>query len=188
VTRFYQTFFDPNLGHPEFTKPDGVIPGPIPDFEGSQVVNSVGTMGENDGVARILAVTEGVTSSGQKARVWAVSSVVFSGPIAHFGLSLSDTSLSPGQSATIDIEIYDENGNPIVGGSTISAETSAGALSWTSWVTSDPGVTSYQLQLTNNLDPSNPDAKPTATPVTIKVESKNGNVMKSTVPIQLNLN
>ena len=188
VTRFYQTFFDPNLGHPEFTKPDGVIPGPIPDFEGSQVVNSVRTMGENDGVARILAVTEGVTSSGQKARVWAVSSVIFSGPIYHFGLSLSDTSLSPGQSATIDIEIYDENGNPIVGGSTISAETSAGALSWTSWVTSDPGVTSYQLQLTNNLDPSNPDAKPTATPVTIKVESKNGNVMKSTVPIQLNLN
>ena len=188
VTRFYQTFFDPNLGQPEFTKPDGIIPGPIPDFEGSQVMNSVGSMGENDGIARILAVTEGVTSSGQKARVWSVTSVVFSGAIAHFGLSVSDTSLSPGQSATIDIEIYDENGNPIVGGSTLTAEASAGALSWTSWVTSDPGVTTYQLKLTNNLDPGNPDAKPTATPVTIKVESQNGNVMKSTIPIQLNLN
>ena len=188
VTRFYQTFFDPNLGHPEFTKPDGVIPGPIPDFEGSKVMNSVGTMGENDGIARILAVTEGITSSGQKARVWAVTGVVFSGAITHFTLSVSDTSLSPGESAVINIEIYDENGNPIVAGSTISAECSAGALSWTSWVTSDPGVTSYQVSLTNNLDPGNPDAKPTATPVTIKVQSQNGNVMKSTVPIRLNLN
>ncbi|GBD93813.1 bacterial Ig-like domain [bacterium BMS3Abin05] len=188
ITRFYNTFPDPNAGHPDFSGSDGIIPGPIPDFEDGKVQNSQGGYDENDGIARILAVTEGVDSNGQKSRVWAVTDAVFSGPITHFTLDVSKTTLSPGESAFITIEIYDVNGNPIVSGSTLTAEASAGALSWTSWVTSDPGVTSYRLTFTNNLNPGNPESKPQATPVTIKVKSQNGNVMESTVPIQLNLN
>ncbi len=188
ITRFYNTFQNPNFGSSFFTGSDGVIPGPIPDFEGGQALNSLGNMGENDGVARILAVTEGMDSFGHRAKVWGVTSAVFSGKIAHFTVETSDTVLHIGQSAHIAIDIFDVNGNPIVPGSTILVEASAGALSWGSWTTSDPGITHYDLILTNNLDPTAQNAKPTATAVTIKVQSQNGNAMRSTPAIHLLLN
>ncbi|HHM23451.1 MAG TPA: hypothetical protein ENJ23_00245, partial [Bacteroidetes bacterium] len=106
IDRFYYTFFDPNQGHPNFFLPTSVIPGPIPDFEHSQVLNSKGNYGENDGIARIMAVTEGVDATGEKAAVWAVTSLVFSGAISVFTVDVSDTALSPGQSAHIQIQIY----------------------------------------------------------------------------------
>ncbi len=185
ITRFYNTFLNPNFGSSFFSGSDGLIPGPIPDFDNGQVVNSLGNTGENDGVARILAVTEGMDAFGHRAKVWSVADAVFSGKIAHFTVETSDTVLHIGQSARISIDIFDANGNPIVPGSTISVEVSAGALSWNTWTTADPGVTHYDLILTNNLDPTAKDAKPTATAVTIKVRSENGNVMRSTPAIHL---
>jgi len=187
IDRYYYTFFDPNQGHPNFWLPTSVIPGPIPDFEGGLVVNSKGDTGENDGIVRIMAVTEGVDATGEKAAVWSVTNLVFSGPIAHFSVDVSDTALSPGQSAHIRIQIYDVNGNPIVPGSTIAASSDAGSLSWTSFVTPDPGQTTYDLYLTNNLDPTSPDARETSTQVTIKVTSDNGNAVRSTPSIRLKL-
>ncbi|NOZ56487.1 MAG: hypothetical protein GXO73_06830 [Calditrichaeota bacterium] len=169
VERYYNTFFDPNL--------HTVIPGPVPDFDLDG--------NENNGIARVLAVTEGVDANGNSARVWAVCNVVFSGDITTFTVTTDRTVLHPGESATISIVLHDINGNPIVPGSTISAKASAGELSWDTFRTDDPGSDFYTVQLTNNLDPTDPNAKPTATPVTIKVESQNGNVQASTVPIQL---
>ncbi|NIR49660.1 hypothetical protein GWO43_14310 [candidate division KSB1 bacterium] len=52
-------------------------------------------------------------------------------------------------------------------GSEISVSVDAGALSWFSLTLSDPGLTHYDVVLTNNLDPSDPDAQPTSTRVTI---------------------
>ncbi len=172
VTRFYNTFNDPNL--------NSIIPGPAPDFDGDGW--------ENDGIARVLAVTEGVDAEGRPAKVWSVCSVVFSGPITRFEVTVDRDTLYPGESALISIVVHDENGNPIVPGSKISAEAAAGKLSWTELTTDDPGRTRYYVTLTNNIDPTDPQAKPTATPVTIKIHSQNGNVQASTRPIQLLIN
>ena len=191
VNRFYNTAFvsiDPNESHPDFTLPTNIIPGPIPDFEFSEVLNSVGNFGENDGVARILAVTEGVDSNGNSARAWSVTEIVFSGLISTFELTTTATDLLPGESATIDFKIYDVNGNPIVQDSAITASSIGGALSWTSLTTSDPGVTRYQVIIVNDLDPTDPDAKEITTPVTISVNSQNGNIVKSSPAITLRLN
>ncbi|MCZ6820263.1 MAG: hypothetical protein O7G31_12355 [Calditrichaeota bacterium] len=188
IMRYYNTFDDPNKDHPNFALGTSTIPGPIPDFEGGQVVNSLGGVGENDGITRVLAVTEGVNSNGVSSRAWAVTSVVFSGLISTFNLAVFPTDLSPGEAAIIDFEIYDVNGNPIVPDSQITILASAGSLSWNSLATSDPGTTTYQVSLTNDIDPSDPDAKATSTSVAIQVTSVNGNVIGSTVPINLNLN
>ncbi|MCH9007284.1 Ig-like domain-containing protein [candidate division KSB1 bacterium] len=190
IMRYYNTFDDPNKDHPNFALGTSTIPGPIPDFEGGQVVNSLGGVGENDGITRVLAVTEGVNSNGVSSRAWAVTNVVFSGLISTFTIAVSPTDLSPGEAAIIDFKIYDVNGNPIVSGSKIEITNlaDAGSLSWSSLVTSDPGTTTYQVSLTNDIDPSDPDAKATSTSVAIQVTSVNGNDVTFTVPINLNLN
>lgn len=188
ISRYYGVFFDPNESHPDFSLPTNVISGPIPDFELSEVMNSMGDMIENDGVARILAETEGVDANGNPARVWAVTNLVFSGLIAVFEVEASTTELSPGESAIIDFKIYDENGNPIVPGSEISAQVSTGKLSWSGITTGDPGITHYQVVLTNDLDPTDPNARETSTPVTIIVSSENGNAIQSSPTINLRLN
>ncbi|MDZ7372352.1 MAG: hypothetical protein ONB23_00140 [candidate division KSB1 bacterium] len=172
LDRFYQTITDPNTGN--------IIPRPAFDFDGDGR--------ENDGVARILAVTEGVDASGRAVKVWNVCNVVFSGPISTFVVTADRDTLYPGESATITIVIHDQNGNPIVPGSRIMAEAAAGKLSWSDLTTDDPGRVRYSLTLTNNLDPTDPEARPTATPVTVRVQSRNGNVEASTPPIQLLVN
>ncbi len=188
VPLFYNTFLDPNAGHPDFNKPTAVIPGPIPDYEGGIIDNGYDATSQNNGIARVLAVTEGVDANGNPARVWGVTNVVFSGPIATFYTEVSDTSIAPGEGAEITIFIYDENGNPIVPGSLIIASSEAGKLSWTEVSTGDPGATRYSVVLVNNLDPNDPDSRETTTSVSIRVESKNGTVVTSTVPITLTLN
>lgn len=188
ITRFYNTFDDPNRDHPGFVLGTSIIPGPIRDFEGGQVVNSLGGTGENDGISRILAVTEGVDSNGASSSAWAVANLIFSGGITTFTVEVDSTDLSPGQSAVVTFEIYDVNGNPIVPGSEITVRSSAGELSWTSLSTSDPGATRYQVALANNIDPTDPDAQATVTFVTMQVNSANGNVVRSSAAISLNLN
>ena len=65
-------------------------------------------------------------------------------------------------------------------GSDISISVQGGALSWSNLTTDDPGITHYSVSLTNNLDPSDPDAREIFTPVTITVISENGRIVKST--------
>ncbi len=185
INRFYETYYDPNYNyHPDFINP-AIIPGPIPDFELSEVINSVGGLDENDGIVRILAVTEGVDADSNSTRIWSVTNLVFSGRITTFNILVSKTVLHPTESAFIDFQVYDINGNPIVPGSVISITAEGGKLSWSSMTTDDPGITHYQVILTNNIDPNDPEAKPVTTPVTILVESQNGRVLKMTHPIHL---
>ncbi len=188
VPLYYNTFLDPNANHPDFNKGTAVIPGPIPDYEGGVIDNGYDATSQNNGIARILAVTEGVDGNGNPARVWGVTEVVFSGPISTFYTEVSTTSIAPGEGAEITIYLYDENGNPVVPGSLIIANTEAGKLSWTEFSTGDPGVTRYQVTLVNNMDPSDPDSRETTTSVSFRIESRNGTTVTSTVPITLTLN
>ncbi|KAA3657785.1 MAG: hypothetical protein DWQ10_12510, partial [Calditrichaeota bacterium] len=188
VPRFYNTFADPNSGHPNFILPSDSIPGPIPDLEFGTIDNSYDNTSQNNGIARVLAVTEGVDANGNSAKVWGVTSVIFSGEIETFYTEVSDTVLSPSESSIITIYIYDGNGNPIVPGSTITLNAESGKLSWSEFKTGDPGKTIYQAALVNNLDPTDPDAKETTISIGVRVESENGTVVTSTVPIQLKLN
>ncbi|MFQ5629580.1 MAG: Ig-like domain-containing protein [bacterium] len=186
VPLYYNTFLDPNVSHPAFTG-SPVIPGPIPDFEGGAILNGYDDTSQNNGIARVLAVTEGIDANGNPARVWGIANVVFSGQIATFNAMVSDTELLPGEGTSIDITIYDGNGNPIVPGSTITLEAGAGKLSWSELTTSDPGTTTYRASLVNDLDPNDPDAQQTAVSVGIRVQSKNGSDVISTTPILLKL-
>ena len=181
IARYYN-LKDPNLGTD--------IPGPIPDFEASQVTNSEGGLDENDGIARILAYTEGVDSSNNSALVWASNSVIYSRAINHFTVTTTADTISPGEFATIDFEIWDLNGNPIVPGSTIQtnfAPSAASAeLSWTEKTTGDPGQCYYSVKLFNTINPTDPEAVPTWVTVTISVISENGN-MEQSVSVYLDL-
>jgi hypothetical protein len=181
IARFYD-LKDPNLGTD--------IPGPIPDFEASQVTNSEGGLTENDGITRILAYTEGVDSSNNSALVWDWTSVVYSRAINNFTISTNTDTISPGEYATIDFEIWDINGNPIVPGSTIQAAFAPSAasaeLSWTEKISGDPGTCYYSVNLFNTINPNDSEAQPTWVTVIITVNSVNGNHEVS-VPVYLSL-
>ncbi len=186
----------------------------IPDMEGSQVLNSEGDYGENDGIARILAHTEGVDEDNNSIQVWDIHQVIFSQEIpsgAYWGnppdlesprfMSTVDADsmsgaysprraiLDPGEYAVIEIDLWDINGNPIVGGSEISATAApAGVkaeLSWTQYTTGDPGATSYSLRLYNTIDPTKEEDIPGWVNVVIQVKSRNGNARLTTDPIYL---
>ena len=158
----YHMLKDPNTGEP--------IPGDPPDFDGDG--------NPNDGIARVLATSEGVTSDGdtlRSARAWWVVDVVFSGPVAVFQATDDDPddSLAVGESTTITLRVYDVNGNPVVPESKITATASAGKISPSEIITGDPGTTTYTFTLANNLDPK--EDSTTASVVTISLWSKNGN-------------
>ncbi|RKY51991.1 MAG: hypothetical protein DRP89_08360, partial [Candidatus Neomarinimicrobiota bacterium] len=167
VERFYNYdgMHDPN----DTSK---IIPGPIPDFDENGQ--------ENDGIARVIAYTEGMDALGNSARAWDWLEVVYSGPVIHYVVddsALPDT-LHVGQTANITIELWDSNGNPIVSGSDLSADLTNGnvsaALSWTTWETGNGmGTDYYPLSITNIVDPTDPDAKGGPTAIKITVNSIN---------------
>ncbi len=176
IDRFYNYIGmqDPNTGAPigdHDTDPR------IKDFEVSRVQNSEGDFGENDGIARIIAYSEGVDSLGNSARAWCENWSVFSRSIYHFDVFSDKTILSPGEFASITIECWDKNGNPVVGGSTLEASAKpadVAELSWTSKTTDDPGSCYYGLTVTNTVNPQDTTAMASWTTVTVKIEGKNG--------------
>jgi len=181
INRYYNYIGlqDPNTG--------GIIPGPIPDMEGGRVLNSEGGYGENDGIVRILAHSEGIDENNESARAWAVASVIYSRGIpggestamAPRFTSITDAdTLNPGEYANIIIELWDVNGNPVVGNSILEASlepTSAkGELSWETLTTGDPGTCYYYLAVYNTIDPTKADDRPGWVRVMIHVTSVNG--------------
>jgi hypothetical protein len=144
---------------PNPNDPSVYLPIMIPDFEGNEVMNSLGNTGENDGVAVVLATTQGRDQNGRDAKVFDTNMAVFSGGIARFDVSVMNdvTSLKLGQTAVIVIRIYDINGNPPGAGSTLKAKTSAGELSGTDLMSERDdygyGSTAFTTVLVNNLDP-----------------------------------
>ncbi len=180
-------FVDPNLNHPNYFGFDPIIPGPIPDFDGSEVVNSLGDMVENDGVARILAWTEGVTNDSSSARVWSVTNLVMSGIVSTFTVEVEEDTLAVDESTAINVTIYDDRGNPIVAESNIAIRTDAGQLSTELIVQSEPAGSStdthYTIFLINNLEPKD---LPASTRVTFEiVNSPNSTMVVSSELINL---
>jgi len=191
---------DPNLGT--------VLPGPvyypelgeylIPNFEqsgiyypaqdGGSILNSEGNTRENDGMAHIIAYSEGMDADGNSAKAWAEISVVISTPIDHFYIddsALPDT-LHPGESATAMVELWDTNGNPISAGSTLLADnfpgTAPAVLSWNKTVTGNGwGTCFYPVTISNAVDPSKPKEGYASIKVTVQSPNGDGFVMSKNV-------
>jgi len=161
------------------------LPTDIPDFEFSEVYNSMGTLKENDGVAVILAYTWGKDQNNKDIKVWAIHRIVFSREVIEFTASSNRSELGLNESATITIRVYDVHGNPVAAGSKLTVSTDAGKLSETNLMPSAEkygyGVTKFQVTLTNDLKST--DESKTAH-VTIELNSPNGDG-KLTIPIKL---
>lgn len=176
----------------------------LTNFEGGvsgYVLNSYGNYWENDGISRIIAHSEGVDDNNQPAKAWNWSAVVFSQAIpgsrtnanrngACFSITNDVASIDPGEYATFTIQIWDMNGNPIVGGSTIKATFAPSEvkaeLSWSERVTGDPGTTTYDLRLYNVINPTKEDDKGGNVNVVIEVLSDNGDAAITSDAIFLN--
>lgn len=162
----------PNPNMPE-DDPNRFLPITVPDFDG---MTPHGTPGENDGVAYVLATTHGRDQFGNDAVVWSIGRVIFSGPLLVFNVTTQADSLNPGQAATINIEVFDLNGNPVAAGSSLNAKASAGKLSATDLMPAEDrygfGSTLYQTNLLNNLDPV--EDEPIMAEVTVELDSPNG--------------
>jgi hypothetical protein len=148
----------------------------MPDFEGSLVRNSAGTLDENDGIGLVMCTTHGRDQAGQDAVVYGTNYAVFSGPVLVFDVTADKAVLHPGQSAALLIRIYDINGNPVARGSTLTASTNAGKLS-SSDLAADAerygfGTTYYYTTLLNNLDPKTDESK--MAEVSLRLDSPNG--------------
>ncbi|MHB9029752.1 MAG: Ig-like domain-containing protein, partial [Candidatus Latescibacterota bacterium] len=135
----------------------------------------------NNGIATVIAYTQGVDQSGRQVTVWNYRPIVFSQEVSMFSVDPGVTTVLRGQSTEITVIVHDLNGNPIVGGSTIEFSTQMGALSNSKITTNTPGVTVYTVTLTNDLDPLVDTAGNTV--VTVRVKSPNGEYTKQSVPI-----
>jgi hypothetical protein len=151
------------------------------------VINSHGDLFENDGVARILAWTEGVTSDSSSARVWGVTNLVMSGTVTTFAITIDDDTLATGESTALHLTIYDSRGNPIVADSKIVVSADHGKLSPEIIVQDEPSGswfdTHYTVYLINNLEPKD---LPNSTRVTFKItDSPNSSAVMTSGVIQL---
>jgi adhesin/invasin len=161
---------------PNPNAPGMVLEVIMPDFEGSLVRNSSGTLDENDGIGLVMCSTHGRDQAGQDAIVYALNSAVFSSNVAVFTVETDKTILYPGQTALIAIRIFDTNGNPVAKGSTLTASSNAGELSITELMPSPErygyGTTYFITSLLNTLDPTKDESK--MAEVTLKLDSPNG--------------
>ena len=157
----------------------------IPDFELGEVVNSIGTTTENDGMAIILAYTWGQDQDGKLIKVWKTAGVIYSVGVRRFTAETDKDSLSIGEFANINIRVYDYNGNPVAAGSSLNVSTTAGELSDSNLMPGSDkygyGRTFFSTQLLNNLKP---DDDPKQAMVKITLDSPNG-TGKITIPIYL---
>ena len=171
---------------PNPNSPEQVLNVTLPDFEGSLVRNSIGTLTENDGIGLVMCTTHGRDQAGQDAVVFNMNSAVFSGPILVFSAVSDKANLRPGESAIIQVRVYDINGNPAAKGSTLSVTTNAGRISDTDLMANAErygyGATYFVTSLLNTLDPLKDESK--MAEVTFRLDSPNGTGVR-TVPIYL---
>ena len=143
------------------------------------VTNSQGDDVENDGVARIVAYTEGHDLLGNSVRAWDQISVVYSGIVGYAddtASSLANDTLHISEEHTMVFRLMDDNGNPIESNSVISASLTNevdATLSWTEINTGTGwGRSYYRLAITNSVDPA--DTDPKVGPTRIKITWNNG--------------
>lgn len=161
---------------PNPNAPGMVLNVTMPDFEGSLVRNSSGSLTENDGIGLVMCSTQGRDQAGHDAVVYALNEAVFSGPVLVFTAEAVKSSLDPGESTSIMIRLYDLNGNPVARGSTLTASATAGKLSSTDLMAKPEmygfGETAFIVSLANDLDPD--QDKSVTSEVTFRLESPNG--------------
>ena len=155
------------------------LPIIVPDFEGSEVLNSEGNYGENDGMTFVVATTHGRDQYGNDAVVYATGGVIFSGPIAVFTAQAESNSLALGEATTVYLRVYDINGNPPAAGSTLIPETTAGSVTPDNLMAAKEdygyGTTYYTATVINNRVPdADGNLFPTTAAVTFKLKSPNG--------------
>lgn len=121
---------------------------------------------ENDGLARIIAYTEGHDLANNSVRAWDQITVVYSGHVGYDDdteVTLHNDSLHVGQSRTFVFRLMDGNGNPIESNSKITASLTGevdAKLAWTEFETeSGWGKSYYKLTISNNVNPTDTDAK-----------------------------
>lgn len=161
---------------PNPNSPGNMLPVTVPDFEGSLVRNSAGTLGENDGVGLVMASTYGRDQNGNDAIVYGLNMAVFSGMVIEFSAVSNKNSLNPGEYAQILVRIYDLNGNPVAKGSTLTASVNAGQLSATDLMAAAErygyGSTIFVTTLLNTLDAKVDESR--MAEVVFKLDSPNG--------------
>lgn len=141
---------------------------------------------ENDGIARVIAYTEGQDANGDSIRVWDQISVIYSG-----GVSFSDdsnskpalTDLDVGDADTYTFRLVDSNGNPVISGSNIKLSLTNevdAKLDWTSIKTPDGfGSGYYSVWISNAVDTTKADYKIGNTRITVEWENEHQNIVKS---------
>jgi len=148
------------------------------DFEGGEILNTIGNYIENDGIAVVLAYTWGQNQDNppQPIKVWAPLKVIYSVGVHTFTASIDRDTLRIGETANIDIRLFDMNGNPVAAGSKLGATTNVGKIAPANLMP-DPenygwGTTYFGTQLVNNLDPLEDKAELAV--ITISLDSPNG--------------
>lgn len=148
----------------------------LPDYEGSEIVNSAGNMGPNDGIATIMAVTTGQDQFGNTVDVWATTQVIFSQALYRFTAEIDKDSVRVGERANIVIRCYDVNGNPVAAGSNLRVSTDAGKITASDLMPPAErygyGSTYFVTQIINTLNPEEDKTKPAN--IEIELTSPNG--------------
>lgn len=155
----------------------GTFDMPLYDFDGDG--------NENDGIAIVTAYTEGVDQNGDEVTVWNYVPIVFSNQVSTFTVAPDVATLYRGQSTTVRIRIHDNNGNPVMGGSSLTISSSQGNLSTNKITTTTPGRVEYQVTLINDLDPDIDE--PGNTVITVNLESPNGDFVQTSTPVFMSL-
>ncbi|MDM7925009.1 MAG: invasin domain 3-containing protein [bacterium] len=148
--------------------PESAVGGEsYPGIAAGRILNTEGNTLQNDGIARVMASTEGVDAAGRSAIVWDQTAVAMTGPVFFEDNSMQviaergDNILYDGESATIRITLMDGNGNPVVSGTQILAaltsETAQAKLSWTEFNTGNGmGQSYYYITISSALNPEKP--------------------------------
>ncbi|MBN2414446.1 Ig-like domain-containing protein [bacterium] len=150
--------------------------GSFPRYNGISADSADYLNCENDGIARVIAYTEGQDASGDSVRAWHEITVVYSGAVGYSDNPLTTMvgqDLAPGESAVLVFTLIDNNGNPIESGSSIKLGLTNDVdakLSWTEIETGDGwGTGHYAVTISNVVDPAKPqDAKVGPTAITIQ--------------------
>ncbi|MBN2011439.1 Ig-like domain-containing protein [candidate division KSB1 bacterium] len=146
------------------------------DFEGGRVLNTVGTTIENDGIALLIAYTWGVNQNNEPIKVWTSLPLIFSVGVEEFSVTTTTSDginrLYLGESATINIRVWDRHGNPVAAGSRLSVKTTAGQISEGSLMPGAAdygyGTTYFTTSLVNSLDPLNDTSQNAVVTITLE--------------------
>ncbi|MFC1552465.1 Ig-like domain-containing protein [Candidatus Latescibacterota bacterium] len=179
--------------------PNAEIPGSPDIFDISSYRNFDydGDGEPNDGIAIVTASTRGLTHDrdldgyDDQVIAWNYIPIIFSKSVDLNPLSFSKFTVTTdkdilhlGETAILTIRLYDNNGNPVVGGSTLVFTSDVGALS-PATIETTGRETTYTVSITNDKDPQFGISGNAV--VGVKLTSPNGNISTLSPPILLDI-